>query len=300
MKGQARLFRRLFSYLLCGLFSLCSLFLVSPTAARPAAALAAPPNSCVGIASDSNGYGHVTFQLGPDGDVGIIYVQPYSVILQQQLQALGLGYLQVRDRSLSASSLTASKATNYIQNAPYGNLINDRCRFVIAGPFIPDIAAAKAQPGNYTYQLQLLVNGLIARNPGGTILVLKFYQTHRADFTATNNGFGLTPERISAFNDKLNEVCSPDGPLGKLPQVICVDTQPILEGMNTSYVLALTTQAEYRAAFYRPTGFTPRIEAFFKDHPDGQLIGDGIHLSLAGRTRLLHHLAELISQMIPV
>jgi hypothetical protein len=264
----------------------------APTSAAPAA-----PNPCVGIASDSNGYGHVTFQLGPDGDVGIVYVQPFWVILQDQLQAVGLGNLKVLDRSLSASGLTASEATNYLKSIPYGNLIRDRCRFDIVGPFLPDIAAGQAKPENYAYSLRLLINGLVDRNPGGTIFVLKFYQTNRAEFTATNSGFGLTPERINAFNDKLTAMCSPDGSLGNLPQVICVDTQPVFEGMKTPYILSLTTQDDYRALFYRTTGFTPRIEAFFRENPDGQLIGDGIHLSLAGRVRLMQYLAEWISRL---
>ncbi len=268
---------------------------ISPAARTGAAP--APPNPCVGIASDSNGYGHVTFQLGPDGDVGIVYVQPFWLILQDQLQAVGLGNLKVLDRSLSASGLTASEATNYLKSIPYGSLIRDRCRFDIVGPFLPDIAAGQAKPENYAYSLQLLVNGLVDKNPGGTIFVLKFYQTDRAEFTATNSGFGLTPERINAFNDKLTAMCSPDGSLGKLPQVICVDTQPVFEGMETPYILSLTTQDDYRALFYRTTGFTPRIESFFRENPNGQLIGDGIHLSLAGRVRLMQHLAEWISRL---
>jgi hypothetical protein len=262
-----------------------------------ASAAPAAPNPCVGIASDSNGYGHVTFQLGPDGDVGIVYVQPFWVILQDQLQAVGLGNLKALDRSLSASGLTASEATNYLKSIPYGNLIRDRCRFNIVGPFLPDVAAGHAKPENYAYSLQVLISGLIERNPGGTIFVLKFYQTNRAEFTATNSGFGLTPERINAFNDKLTTMCSTDGSLGSLPQVICVDTQPVFEGMKTPYILSLTTQEDYRALFYRPTGFTPRVEAFFRDNPDGQLIGDGIHLSLMGRIRLMQYLAEWISRL---
>jgi hypothetical protein len=268
---------------------------ISPAAHIRAAPAA--PNPCVGIASDSNGYGHVTFQLGPDGDVGIVYVQPFWLILQDQLQAVGLGNLKALDRSLSASGLTASEATNYLKSIPYGSLIRDRCRFDIVGPFLPDIAAGQAKPENYAYSLQMLINGLIDKNPGGTIFVLKFYQTNRAEFTATNSGFGLTPERINAFNAKLTAMCSPDGSLGNLPQVICVDTQPVFEGMETPYILSLTTQAEYRVLFYRTTGFASRIEAFFRENPNGQLIGDGIHLSLTGRIRLMQYLAEWISRL---
>jgi hypothetical protein len=67
--------------------------------------------------------------------------------------------------------------------------------------------------------------------------------------------------------------------------------------MEKSYILSLTSQDDYRALFYRTTGFAPRIEAFFRENPNGQLIGDGIHLSLAGRVRLMQYLAEWISRL---
>src|SRR3954471_6459064 len=113
-------------------------------------ASALDPTWCVGLASDSNGYGHVTFQLGQGGDVGIIFVQPLWVVLQNQLHEQGLDRLKVIDRSLSAGGLTSSEETNYLASIPYGNLINDRCQFVIAGPFLPDVAAGSATPEQYS------------------------------------------------------------------------------------------------------------------------------------------------------
>src|SRR5258706_607981 len=107
----------------------------------PAYAIIPPPNNCVGIASDSNGDGHVTFQLppAPDGQVGIIFVRPLEVVLREELDDLGLTQLTVIDRSLTATSLTASERTNYLKSDRYGSLIADRCKFNMVGPFIPDV-----------------------------------------------------------------------------------------------------------------------------------------------------------------
>ncbi len=260
-------------------------------------ALTLDPNPCVGLASDSNGFGQVTFQLPPDGDVGIIFVRPLWMVLQDQLNASGLTNLKVIDRSLSAGGLTSSERTNYLKSIPYGNLINDRCRFVVAGPFIPDVAAAKATPKQYSVEMVRLINGLIDKNPRGTIFILKHYQTQRAEFTASNNGFGMTRERIDAFNEQLTEYCRPDGLIGRNPQVICVDTQSFFEDMDTAYVLTGATRAEYDALVYRPTGFQKQVEAFFQENPDARLIGDGIHLSLAGRIRLSQRMAQMIARL---
>jgi hypothetical protein len=258
------------------------------------------PNPCVGIASDSNGYGHVTFQLGPEGDVGIIYVRPLWLILQEELRKIGLGDLKVIDRSLSAGGLTSSQETNYLKSIPYGNLTNDRCKFVIVGPFLPDVAAGKAQPAQYTGQLLRLVNGLLDKSENSTIFVLNFYQTRRAEFTEHNAGVGLTPERLRAFNAQIASACRPDGSIGRYPQVLCADTQTFFEDMDTPYVLAETTQAQYEALVYRQTAFMARVDSFFQANPDGALIGDGIHLSLAGRERLMQRMAEWISRLMPM
>ncbi len=255
------------------------------------------PNLCVGIASDSNGYGHVTFQLGPEGDVGIIYVRPLWLVLQDELKKVGLGDLKVIDRSLSAGGLTSSEETNYLKSIPYGNLTNDRCKFVIVGPFLPDVAAGKAQPDQYTGQLLRLVNGLLDKSDNSTIFVLDFYETNRAKFTEHNSGVGLTPERISAFNKQIESTCRPQGSIGRYPQVLCADTQTFFDDMETPYVLAETTQAQYEALVYRQTAFMARVDDFFQANPKGVLIGDGIHLSLAGRERLMQRIAEWISRL---
>jgi len=260
-----------------------------------------PPNNCVGIASDSNGYGHVTFQIPPipGGDVGIVFVRPLKNFLEDSLREVGLdSRLRVSDRSLSASSLTASERSNYIASSFFSSLIGDRCRFVMVGPFIPDVAANIALPVDYTYRLPMLINDLIRNNPRVTIFLLSFYQTDRAEFTATNNGFGLRPERIDSFNAKLAEVCRPKGTVGRYPQVICLNTQGFFEDMGKSYILGPTTREAFDTLYYAPTDFKPRIDYYFKENPGGLLIGDGIHLSYAGRARLTQEIAKRISRMM--
>lgn len=258
------------------------------------------PARCVGLASDSNGYGHVTFQLGQGGDVGIIFVQPLWIILQQQLQALGLRNLKVIDRSLSAGGLTSSEATNYLASIPYGNLINDRCQFVIVGPFLPDVAAGRATPEQYSGQMVRLVLGLLEKSPDSIIFVLNHYRTERAEFTVHNSGRGMTQERIDAFNARIANSCRPDGSLGRWPQVICVDVQSLFADLGNSYLLKETTRAQYEALVNRPTAFRARVERFYEVNPDGRIIGDGMHLSLAGRIRLMQRMAEWISRIVPI
>jgi hypothetical protein len=257
----------------------------------------APPNDCVGIASDSNAFGHVTFQIppAPDGQVGIIYIQPFRVILRQELDKLGLNRLAIVDKSMVASGLTSGERTNYLKSGFYGDLIRARCKFAIVGPFLPDVAANKATPENYMVQLAPLVGGLINDNPTITIFVLGHYQTSRAEFTASNNGFGMRPDRINEFIKAFKDICKPDHQLGQIPQVICVDTQKIFDGMKVPYVLKGANRDEFKRLVFGNTGFRPTVEEFFKNNPTARLIGDGLHLSLEGRMQLMQALATMIS-----
>jgi hypothetical protein len=250
-------------------------------------------NLCVNIASDSNGYGHVTFQRPDTGAVAITYITPIAVPLQAHLDAQGLSYLQVVDRSLSAAGLTIA-SSNYLESDQYFRLKQDHCKFVIVTPFYPDVAVNLSQPSFYIQNMNWLLDGITKSNPGTQILVLNYYQTDRAEFTADNSGRGLNAERIDAFNAAIAEACAQGGTIAAYPQATCIDIRPFFEGMDSPIVLGETTRADYEAALYRTTFNTPMIDDFFAKNPDGVLIGDGIHLSLAGRDRLAARLAQII------
>jgi hypothetical protein len=245
------------------------------------------------IASDSNGYGHVTFQRPDTGEIAIAYITPLAVPLAAHLEALGLDYLEVIDRSLSAGGLTIANS-NYLESDQFFHLKQDHCKFVIVTPFYPDVAVNLSRPDDYLANMNWLLDGLARNSPASRILLLNFYQTARAEFTADNSGRGLNAERIDAFNTALEEACSPGGVLARYPQVKCVDIRPFFVDMGTDYLLSQTSREAYQAALYRTTSYTPILESYFAEHPDGMVIGDGIHLSLAGRDRLAERLAALI------
>jgi hypothetical protein len=175
---------------------------------------------CVAIASDSNGYGHVTFQRPDTGEVAITYITPLAIPLQAHLNALGLDYLHVIDRSLSAGGLTIA-SSNYLESGQYYRLKQDHCKFVIVTPFYPDVAVNLSRPEDYLTNMNWLLDGLVRYSPGSRILILNFYQTARAEFTANNSGRGLYLERINAFNEALGEACASGGMFAAYEQVTC-------------------------------------------------------------------------------
>lgn len=255
---------------------------------------------CVGIASDSNGYGHVTFQVPDPGTteapVVITYITALAVPLQQHLDALGLEYLEVRDHSLSAGGLTIESA-NYLASGQYGELKRDHCKFVVITPFYPDVAVNLSTPADYIENLEWLVQGITQESPGSRLLVLNYYPTHRADFTVSNSGRGLTPERIAAFNEAIDAACQNTDSIGGVEQVRCIDVRPYFTDLDPAHVLGELTRQDFEAALSRENSYTTIITDYFDRYPEGTITGDGIHLSLAGRDRLAAGLAGVIAEM---
>lgn len=248
---------------------------------------------CVNIASDSNGYGHVTFQRPDTGEIAITYIKPLAVPLQDHLDALGLTYLHVIDRSLSAGGLTIA-SSNYLESDQYFKLKQDHCKFVIVTPFFPDVAVNLSRPEDYITNMNWLLLGITKSSPGSRMLILNYYQTDRADFTANNSGKGLTVDRLDAFNEALVSACSPGGTIAAYQQATCIDIRSFFEGMESPAVLGKTSLQDYEAALYQTNGFTHVLDDYFGKNPEGFLIGDGIHLSLAGRDRLAERLAQIL------
>lgn len=277
-----------------GLFSACLFAPVLPTATAQTEL-----NACVSLASDSNGFGHVTFQL-PDedaagaarGTAGIVYIQPIHVIMTRVFAEQGVT-LTVKDHSQVAANLTSTGRNSYMGNGFYGALLRDRCKFVVVTPFIPDVAVGKASPEQYRVALSYMLNEIRASAPGATIFALNFYQPKRAKFTENNSGFGLTPERINAFNAEIAASCT-SGTISKIAGVRCIATQPFFDGMSEPYTLVSANKAQYEAAFYKRTGFTASINSYFTAKPDGAITGDGIHLSIPGREQFARGVTALI------
>src|SRR5574341_697681 len=211
-----------------------------PTHAGPTVSIPTPIptegrdyNLCVDIVSDSNGFGHVTFFVPEIERVAITYITPLWVPLQAHLNALGLEYLEVLDRSLSAGGLTIA-SSNYLDSHQYWQIRNDDCKFVIITPFMPDVSVNLSRPEDYVTNLEYVIRALDRDGSESRVLVLNYYRTYRADFTADNSGYGQTPERLAAFNEALASACAAGGAFSRYSQVVCIDTQPFFEGMGQS------------------------------------------------------------------
>jgi hypothetical protein len=267
----------------------------------PILATTHPPTSkpCVNIASDSNGYGQVTFQIPTSDDKGVISVYQLSTLLQLQLDQQGLSSINVADRSMTAASITGAGPVSYMAGVPFKKLLEDRCRFIVIGPFLADILYENVTAEQYIEGVKQFVDRLLRDNLDRTIFVLGHYQVSISPFVAEQKiyaGFNQ-PERIDTFITKVADACQPQNSLGRYREVICIDTQRLFSDFGNPYLVTDTNFADYQM-FHdprRPTKFERQVDLFFQEYADGQLIGDGFHMNLAARRHLMGQIAQHIA-----
>lgn len=69
--------------------------------------------------------------------------------------------------------------------------------------------------------------------------------------------------------------------------------------MGIQHVIGLTTRNDFERSLISPLRSEARewLDAFYAEEPNGLLLGDGVHLSVAGKDALARYLAELIERL---
>lgn len=252
---------------------------------------------CISLVGDSVPYGDVVYEV-PGHGFGVLRTKPVSEILQEALQSQGLGYLEVRDRSSSAAFLSAEGKFPYVDTPQYSALLNDRCRFSILMPWVNDLSVSRDEgAAAHISDLNDLLEALQAASPDTELLILNFYYGQRADFVA-NYAPGYTVENIAAHNAALELACAEAW--RQNPQVHCLKIDDYFED-DLRHVVQQRTRSEVEATLYEPipADVRPFFEAYWRDQPDGEVLGDGVHLSEDGKAALAALLVETMLWINP-
>jgi hypothetical protein len=173
--------------------------------------------------------------------------------------------------------------------------LQDACQYTVIIPWINDLSsgvdASAAAPAHVT-QLGRLAQSVLAKNPSGKVLIVNYYQGAASPFALSSFAFGFTPGNVAAFNGQIAAACS-GGPLA-LPQVRCVDANAALGAMGLSHVIGSITKPELDSLLIAPPNPDQgnQVSFYFTSNPSGTLVGDGVHLSNAGKARLAAYLVD--------
>jgi hypothetical protein len=264
-------------------------------ASAPAVAEAAnreAAEACVSIAGDSNSYGQTVYGRPDTGEFGVLRVQPLDELTDHVLEARGYSDIEVIDRSLPAGGLLSERQP-YLGSKQYDLLLDDRCAVVVVMPFFPDIESDH-DAGDYIGAIERLVNALVERTPDTQIAVLNFYEPNPETDVLRQR---LTPENIARFNAALEDACRPSGELGSMDNVVCLPMSTWFDDIAPEHLAGRTSLTEFERMIDAENDYSKLMRDFFAAHPQGELIGDGLHLSTEGRLRVASRLAAFITEM---
>jgi serine/threonine protein kinase len=269
----------------------------------PTDAILAETNPCVSVVGDSVTHGGVTYQIPGVGYI-IALTEPLATFINRELTEERVTGLEAIDRGASHTGISSLNHPSYFKTTAYTLLMNDNCRYTVIMPWLndisPDLPAGDAAP-RHVEAIEFLVQRLVERNPFGQILIFDYFHGATSQYALETWAWGFTPENISIYNATIEASCQ-SGLLGRIPQVKCYPANPAFEGMGVSHVISLTTRDELLNSLVSPLRPADMmwVDGYFAGDPSGKLLGDGVHLSEAGKAALARFTVNLIEALPPL
>jgi lysophospholipase L1-like esterase len=255
---------------------------------------------CVALVGDSVTHGGVTYEVPRHGYI-VGLTDPLNVYLNQRLAAIGRADLTALDRGASHTGISSGNHPSYFRTTQYAQLLADNCRYTLIMPWLNDISPEvpiEQAAQRHVRALAALIADLRSANPYGYIVVLDYYQGATSPFAARTWAYGFTAQNVQIFNKAIAQACA-EGALSNLPLVSCAPISPAFDGMGIAHVIGLTTRDAFERSIISPLRAEARawLNSFYEEEPNGLLLGDGVHLSVAGKDALARYLAELIQAL---
>lgn len=253
---------------------------------------------CISLVGDSVTHGGVTYEIPATGYI-VGLTNPLSAYVQRALREQGILDIKVNDRGASNTGISSSNHPSYFKTAAYRALLYDHCQTIMIMPWLNDISpglpASVAAP-QHVRALIGLVRQLAAGTPQARIVVLNYFRGAVAPFAQQTWASGFVPENVELYNREIGLSCTV-GSLSQIPQVACANVDEAFEGFSdNSYVIQWISHQGLNDALIAP--LNPMQEAlldqYFAVHPDGLLQGDGVHLSVEGKTALAAFLVRVM------
>lgn len=244
-----------------------------------------PTNNCISVVGDSIPYGSVVFKV-PGHGFPVIRTTPLAVELQQHLDARGMSYIRVYDRSVPAANLSPLGKTPYHDTSAYDALLQDQCRFVVMPGWNNDLNVVRPNSAEaYVNDILDFTRQLHISNPHTHIALLSHYWGQPQDFVE-GYGVGVTYQNYEAHVQALLNACLPMGRVGQTAKHSCLETQPIFMGMApASFVVLQRSQQQFYQMLWEPVpaAVQPFFDVYWSQNPGAPVYGDGVHLSANGK-----------------
>jgi hypothetical protein len=264
----------------------------------PATPTPPPAQPCIAVVGDSVAAGESVFEL-PGVGFAVVQTAPFSEVLADQYRAQGGPARDVLNRSVGAVGISGGARPSYFDTPEYAALLRDRCAYTVIIPWVNDLSsgleATVAAPAHLA-ALDRMVADLVGANPAGRILILSYFAGAPAPFALTGHAPGFTAENIAVFNQALAQSCA-EGSLATVAQVTCVDVNPILANVGSAYVLGQINVQDFNAQRTGVIQGAENLDYYLSVNPAGMLNGDGVHLSILGKTLIAFEVINVINAL---
>lgn len=246
---------------------------------------------CISVVGDSVAHGDAVFEIPGTGYFNA-QLAPVSAFIQQLYTQRG-DSMKVYNRSVSAVGISSPRYPSYFGTVEYAQLLKDGCQYTVILAWLNDLSSdieTTTAAYNHAQSLGSLVKAVLNATPSTTVIVLNYYNAVAAPFALNTFAPGFTPGNVGMFNQQMTTECIA-GVL-KSPRVRCVDSNSFGIG---SFVMGTATMNDLLTILTQPVTAEAQalLNAYFGANPSGVVIGDGVHLSNAGK-------AQLASQLVPL
>lgn len=262
--------------------------LVAPIVADGPHQAEPPLPNCIAVVGDSLAAGSLVVQLPGVGFVTIL-TRPLAVVIDDWLSETRYADVPVMNFAVPAAYLSADGLRPYRLNDDYQALVEARCDVMVMTAWNNDLQVQRDNPTEaYVNDIELLIAQLRLWNPEMRALLWTHFWGAPQRF-ADGYGGGLTYNNSQAHRAALLAACGPDGDLGEMGGVACVDLDAVFEGDPIyNVVIGNMNRGYFNALLYGGLTQDERglVDFFFGQGGDPQAVGDGVHFTEFGKRTL--------------
>ena len=259
------------------------------------------PPICIAIIGDSVPAGDAPVEL-PGVDFWRVYSYPISKYAQDEIAATGNTNFTILDRTHAAATLSSGLRDPYQTTEAYQHLKTDACDVFAVFPWINDLnqPVPSAQAATtHAAALATLSAELISDHAGARVFIFNYYPLQPKAWTTDYTEF-VQSDTVDLFNAAIKASCDRGGL--HHAQITCYDAAQVFDGMGSDYLAGDTDRAEFETNLLVPLNEKQQqaLDYFSRISTTGKIVGDGVHLSVAGRKRLATFVLQAVRSLPPL
>ncbi|MEQ8671639.1 MAG: hypothetical protein RLP44_25555 [Aggregatilineales bacterium] len=237
---------------------------------------------CFMLVGDSIPGGSAVFEV-PGQGFPVLQTPPFAEFFDIAVHDVGAYHLGIYDLSVEASSLTGTLP--YTTTPAYQFALTNACRYVVIFPWLNELRGMVSE-SYITPYIGLVANFVSTfrqANAESIIVLMNYYPTATSLLGDRIYEGSVSPTTIQRANTALSVACAPDGLIGLIENVYCMDISTLYSSdTHVSTTLDRTTYSDFGYSTVNEAD-SALIDIYWSENPEGLIFGDGVHLNETGK-----------------